>query len=232
MNKKLKYDLLASLCIPALLLASATAHATSFQQQSGLWTNITLKGQFTHPRWHYVLQLENRLRDKSPLQRATLIRPIVGYTVTQTTSLWLGYTAEPSLSSSRQWSYNSNIFEQVEQTLFQNQRLKLDLRLRQEQRFNNRHSGVAHRTRVRIGAVLPFAQTHWDWIINGEVFFNLNHPTWVSKKALSQNRMYFGLRYQFNPHQTINFGYLNRTDFNSNTTTMNHIAFIGWTLSF
>jgi hypothetical protein len=107
---------------------------------------------------------------------------------------------------------NENRFwQQLNYELIDSPYVSLHNRSRLEERQDTTAVPTAWRFRERLWLRIPF---HWDdrysLSMFDEVFFNLNHPDWVSPYGFSQNRAFFGISYNFTHSIVVDFGYLNQ----------------------
>ena len=84
-------------------------------------------------------------------------------------------------------------------------------RTRLEHRFINRNSGIAWRLRQQLLAKFRIScNEKIRPVIFDEIFFNLNHPKWVSNSTINQNRILLGCDVYFSEKNFIRIGYMNR----------------------
>ncbi|HRE32881.1 MAG TPA: DUF2490 domain-containing protein, partial [Candidatus Berkiella sp.] len=100
----------------------------------------------------------------------------------------------------------------------------LKSRTRLEQRKQEATPQWASRLRERLTVIIPVDPI--SIIVSDELFFNLNHPLWVSDCSLSQNRGFIGLGIPMAKQTSIEIGYLNQYQFNK-TDSMSNIINIG-----
>lgn len=201
-----------------LLLSPGLVFASSTRQRTGSWWNAYFIKD--NNKWIYSLQLETRFIFDNNILRRVLLRPSIGYKINKNLSLQVGYTSEPSLTSEKKFFYNHNIFEGITMQVLPK---RLNLRLRAEQRWSQLGTGMAHRLRARLQLTLPTHFKKINFIISDEVFFNANHPDWVSNKKLSENRAILGFGYNLSKKTKFRISYMNQINFNSSSNTINHI---------
>lgn len=112
--------------------------------------------------------------------------------------------AGPLINEYRFW-------EQLNYELVDSLRWSVHNRTRLEERQTTGNTNTAVRLRERLWVRIPL---HWadrySLSCFDEVFFNLNHPTWVSPQAFAQNRAFVGISYNFTHSMVVDFGYLNQ----------------------
>ncbi|MBI2786350.1 MAG: DUF2490 domain-containing protein [Legionella longbeachae] len=188
----------------------------SLEQDFQTWLNITAIGK-THSenkfwsRVRYWLEGQQRWGEDSSHFSQTLLRPGLGYALTENTTIWLGYgwvyTGEP---------FTSNTFEENriwQQLLWVKTHLHLTLtsRTRMEERFLENAPKTAYRFRQLVKMSIPFKnQPKISFATSDEVFFHLNNFIGANNRGFDQNRLFVGLGYQLNPFIKTEIGYMNQ----------------------
>ncbi len=180
------------------------------------WLNVTAIGK-THSnnkiigRVRYWLEGQQRFGDDSSRFTQTLVRPGLGYALTESLSIWLGYA----------WVYTgipftTNPFEEDriwQQLLWTktNRYLTFTSRTRTEQRFLENNPKTAYRIRELIKISVPIKQyANFNFVTSDELFLHKNNFVGTNSRGFDQNRFFIGLGYKINPIATTEIGYMNQ----------------------
>ena len=207
------------------LVLSSQAAAQDLDEDFQTWGNITAQGNFApiNPdlkRFRYWLEGQGRFGNDSSQFSQGIIRPGLGYSVTDKASVWLGYAWVPtSRPFALAHQYNENrIWQQLlwaDNFSFG----RLTSRSRFEQRFYDNDApipgsnDVMHRFRqfVKLAVPMPFISPNVSFIIQDELFINMTsskNPGFISE-GFDQNRFFTGLAYKWNAVATTEIGYMN-----------------------
>ena len=178
-------------------------------------------------RWWF--DTHYRLRDDTGGFNQAIVRPGLGYAITDKQTVWAGYayiSTSPVLGNNvdehrfwQQWTATPSCCD-----------WKFLHRSRFEQRWLETGNDVGLRWRQlargqRILTCCPeFSFVLWD-----EVFFNLNETDWGANSGLDQNRAFIGFGYKRHPDSKIRteIGYLNQF-VDRDTDELNHILSINF----
>lgn len=213
-----RHRLLWTLMVGLLLASSFSPRPVGAEaiDDTGLWlalfANGKLNPQEEESPWRWWYDGHVRWFDDFDGFGQTIVRPGVGYKVSERATLWAGYAwihTEPAAPSpfdehrawqQLTWGHN---FEPT----------TLDLRSRLEERFMESGSDTGWRFRQMaalrhpLAADLRITLVAWD-----EVFFHLNDTDWGSKSGFDQNRAFVGFGWK--PHAEaswrVEIGYLNQ----------------------
>lgn len=195
--------------------------AYSGTPNKGTWDSFRFTYRQNTP-WILYFKAENRYYFKQSNINEFLLRPAIEYLATKTLSLWAGYDFFQSYDDSNQ--HRQAVWGQVQINLPKNNWAEINSRLRTELRFSTLGHGNAYRARERIMLTFPLTRNNTvSPVLFDEVFFNFNHPEWVSNKSISQNRIFLGLEISFDKKTGLLFGYLNRTLYNTHQTLHEHL---------
>jgi len=196
---------------------------------NGNWSNVTFIYK-TLSTWFYSLDLEQRTNFDNSHRNQSLITPMLGYILSYRHDVELGYDL-----------YLDNQMNEVEQEPWEQDQYDLiidgaktlTLRTRFEQRFSRDNSQMALRLRT---------QLLWLWkgginnkyspVLFEEPFFNINHPSWVSNKTLSQNRLFLGVDFPMTKRADFLLGYQNRVDYNTDNVLHQNILYLSFDYNF
>ena len=226
MVKKIKVLIfLALLSVSSVKQASADATVEDFQ----VWGNVTALGNFgfvnpNNPdlkKFRWWMEGQGRFGNDATQFTQSLVRPGVGYAITDKLVAWVGYawapTAEP-LSTAHPFNEHRS-WEQL--TWADNFPFgRLSLRSRFEQRFFDHNApisgsdDVAHRFRqlVKLAVPLPAIDPNLSFIVQSELFIAMNtvdNPAFIAR-GYDQNRAFAGLGYKINQYATVEVGYMNQ----------------------
>jgi hypothetical protein len=230
-------------CIALVLACVATWSApgpargdwdADYQQWGGLFVETDFGGRL--PGWRASLDLQSRLantprpriegREAQNPNTILIVRPAVGYRLTDWAMVWAGYAWQPiyyrdfslpDVQEHRAWEQFSGAWHL--------ERWSLGTRTRLEHRYRSAGGPMqgegewAHRLRqqVRIG-VTPARDLPWQLIMWDEIFFHLNttgapgmpRSGYPTQTGFDQNRFFVGLGYQPDATMRIELGYLNQ----------------------
>ena len=103
------------------------------------------------------------------------------------------------------------LWEQLNWQLINNSSILLNSRSRFEEKERSNQQQIAIQFRERLWARIPIKNIPlYYYSFFDEVFFNFNHPSWVSPYFFEQNRMFLGIAKQLTKTMMLDFGYLNQ----------------------
>ena len=196
-----------------------------------VWGNITALGNFgfVNPgnpdlkKFRWWMEGQGRFGNDSSQFTQAIIRPGLGYAITDKIIIWAGYawipSDEPLVPKSGLPFDEHRIWQQVtwaDEFSFG----KLSLRSRFEQRFFDHNApvsgsdDVAYRFRQLVKLAIPVAMIdpNLTFIIQNELFIGLNtvsNPGFISR-GFDQNRAFVGLGYKVHQNATVELGYMNQ----------------------
>ncbi len=195
-----------------------------------VWGNVTALGNFgfVNPqnpdlkKFRWWMEGQGRFGNDASQFTQSLVRPGLGYAITDKVVVWAGYawapTAEP-LSIKNPFNEH-RIWQQV--TWADNFSFgRLSARSRFEQRFFDHNSpmpgpnDVGHRFRqlVKLAVPMPSVNPNLSFIVQSELFIGMtnidNNPGFISQ-GYDQNRAFVGLGYKVNQFATVELGYMNQ----------------------
>lgn len=209
-----------------------------------LWTPVYLNVKLPSSFLAYM-EVNPRIGDDVTNIDQLLLRPAIGYQLTENLSLWQGYAWVGNFNQKHTppqspFFEESRIFQQAVYTQ-KFASLKFMSRTRMEERWIDHAAGTALRFRqmLKVSYPLPMAP---DWALVGydEIFINLNSvdtfdeaKRGVSKgpgAGIDQNRLFLGVNKTFNQYFNVDLGYQNQM-LNSRTTPgnanlINHILLL------
>lgn len=221
-NRKLSLSaILISFCIQ-----SFSQPVYSVEEHSKLWTSYEISGSLSSDK-KILFYLEPQLRfiDNVYKFEQVVLHGAIGYQLTNRTSVLLGNSGIESKNSSGQLVAEYRVWEQFSWDVVSRKILKAKSRTRLEQRKSENSPNWANRLREKLSLDIPLQYSPLSFILSDELFFNLNHPNWVSDLTLSQNRMFIGLGVILSNKSSFEFGYLNQYQFNNIDQMSNVIMF-------
>ncbi|KTC65537.1 Protein of uncharacterised function (DUF2490) (plasmid) [Legionella adelaidensis] len=204
----------------------AVISSISYADQTfkGSWNAFTLTTPQKEHSVFFYYKVEARFFNDNQ-QDEFLTRPAFGYMVTKKLSLWLGYDLFQRMQNSAR--YTQAYWQQLQTTLMQTSQLNLGFRNRIEARYNHLAPKTAFRDRARAFFTFNDAISKGiSPVIYDEIFFNLNHPQWVSAKTISQNRYFAGIEWQLDKYTNLLVGYLERNSYERLGTIRDHLLSI------
>lgn len=187
-----------------LISNTFTLPCKAIESDLGLWTRtridipITKKidGRiYASPRW----------LDNSTDFNQFILHSLLGYKLNKNFSIWQGYawstTYIPTFRR-EQRLYNDLVLES------NYKKLKIENRVRFEERFLQDIEGLSLRSRYRLKGSYPLDKKgNWSAVLFDEIFFNCNSHNSGPQAGLDQNRIYLGLNRKINEHFNIDGGY-------------------------
>jgi len=163
----------------------------------------------------------------------SIVRPGLGWAVTEKSTLWLGY-GWIRTSPAQRPDFDENRIWQQWTTSFSLAKVKFGWRSRLEQRFVEGGNDMGWRFRQFIKVVRPIGfDSHLRLVAYDEIFFALNDTDWGARAGFDQNRFFVGLAWQFVPGRSVEVGYLNQfVERNGPDNLMNNILSINFLVNF
>lgn len=217
---KVAWRIRASALMSLLLAASHMMYAANDVQA---WFNITAIGTVGAklPKVRYWLEEQERVGDDVSRTFQNIIRPGIGYALTEHSSLWLGYAyIYTDQLGSRHILKENRIWQQMLWRDTYNS-MALTHRLRLEQRFFQPNTNTAWRLRDLLKVGLPFyPNSSLSLVTSNEVFFHLNDFNGLKNQGFDQNRYFIGLGYGINKNYAVEIGYMNQYIRRVNTSNL------------
>lgn len=164
-----------------------------------------------------------------------MIRPGLGYSLSDKTSIWLGYAYVFTDAPFAKRGFDEHrIWQQFLWTQPTKQVGTLTSRSRLEQRFAETGDDVAFRFRqlFKISWPIPFNPS-FSLVASDEVFVNISNADWGPRQGLDQNRAFVGAGYNFDKHIKTEIGYMNQyIDRPVNPDRMDHILSVNLLLNY
>jgi hypothetical protein len=216
MLKQWRLGMVVASCVFVLQGTATPAFADDLADDGQVWGNVTATGSLDGlgvgwHGWRYWLEGQGRFgNDMSNLSQG-LIRPAVGYTLSDHASVWGGYAyiytdtpfASRAFDEHRLWQQ----FLWTQATDFGS----FTSRSRFEQRFASTGDDAALRFRqlFKLSWPIPVAKD-FSLVTSEEIFVNLSNADWGPHGGLDQNRAFAGIGYTFDKHIKAEVGYMNQ----------------------
>lgn len=195
-----------------------------------VWGGIFSQGNFGFidpnnqdlKKFRWWLEGQGRFGDDASRFTQSLVRPGIGYAITDKIVVWAGYAWAPTCEPvNRVGCFDEHrIWQQV--TWADNFSFgRLSMRSRFEERFFNDQAplpganDVAYRFRqlIKLAVPMPSIDPNLSFIVQSELFIAMttidNNPGFISR-GFDQNRGFVGLGYKANQYATVELGYMNQ----------------------
>ncbi|MGE3772287.1 MAG: DUF2490 domain-containing protein [Gammaproteobacteria bacterium] len=194
-----------ALALVALSCPVAAEPLSEFQT----WTSVAVSGPL-RGAWRYAADVHLRFGDDSSRYSQGIVRPGVGYALSDETSLWAGYAyIESEAPFAAQPTDEHRLWQQLSWT----QPTPLGLftsRTRLEQRNLETGDDTGWRLRQSLRLAHPLARVPRTSVVTwNEIFFHLNDTDWGVETGMDQNRLFIGLGHELAAHLRGEAGYLN-----------------------
>lgn len=180
----------------------------------GMWFSNTYQTDFGGSDFLAFLELAPRLKNNNQDLQQIIVRPLLGYKLTQELSLWLGYTWQGEYTKSHSDKFDlatNDIVEQLQWVHDFSSQINFQYRFRVEQRlFADADVGHRLRQRFRLTYTIPETQVYLIGFDELFIYFNnLNIDARQSsvQQGINQNRTYVGVGYKITPTINVDTGY-------------------------
>lgn len=222
--------------IGLLVLGMTMLHCSPLQAQiedEGWWGAVFSQGDIkadgeAESRWRWWFDGHARFHDDADGFNVSIVRPGIGYKLTDTATLWAGYGWIHTSPIGGGPDFDENrIWQQVTWSA-DAKPTRFGFRSRLEQRFVETGDDLGWRFRQLVASRTPVAGSDkltfvfWD-----EVFIHLNDTDFGTRTGFNQNRAFVGFGWKWNPDKPktrIEIGYLNQyIDSSTGANRMNHL---------
>jgi hypothetical protein len=205
----------------ALVPVSASAQTVTDER---IWLGLIVQERSgTASPWRWTVESLLRTRDGAGTLDVIGLRPILGYDLTDRSTVSAGYAWSPSFPAAGGTSIEQRLFEQYIWS-GRLQRYAVSSRSRLEQRFIEGNSGVLVRFRQQVRVSRPIrAGSRLSISVYDEFFVHLNDTT-RAPRGIDQNRIFGGLGVAFSGAARLEAGYLNQfSPGHGRAARMNHV---------
>ncbi len=212
-----------------LFIGMSCAHSTSYNKG---WVVSSITGPISDSSsFKYYLEPQLRLIDDTYFFNQFLFLGGLGYHFNTNMSLYIGPGWIVTKTPEGVTTHENRYWEQFNWKLLDKPNLNLNSRTRFEQRENVDEARMALRLRERMWLRIPFKNNgKYSFSIFDEMFFNLNHPKWVSPYLFEQNRAFIGIAAQLSKSILMDVGYLNQ-HFRSTTRQTDNVLLLSFTVT-
>jgi len=219
------------LVVIQVVVAMPRTQAGSIEDE-GWWSAMFAQGDIewlpdSSNRWRWWFDGHARFHDDANGFNVSIVRPGIGYKLTDNTTVWAGYgwirtnpiNGAPNFDENRIW----------QQVTWSEQAgdFRVGLRSRFEQRFVEIGDDTGLRFRQFASARAPVTtDKRLTFVTWDEVFIHLNDTDFGTRTGFNQNRAFVGFGWNRCPETTsrIEFGYLNQyIDSRTGLDRMNHL---------
>jgi hypothetical protein len=196
--------------LPVLMGAGPVAARTTQDPQA--WFNINIQGTITGRALYYG-EIQPRLFDNAGRLGQLLIRPALGYQLSETVSVWQGYAhiIQPG-EVGQKGVHEDRSFQQITWSLGAVAGGKLSSRTRFEQRWRTDGDDMALRVRNLLRYTHPLGAnpTGPALLVSVEPFVALNDTDWGVRSGFDQLRTNIGVELPLPGKSWVEVGYLNQ----------------------
>lgn len=194
--------------IVALIVSFTIMSPGAYGQDTQLWTALISNGP-AKKNSRLLLWFDGHARYSDDISRlgVSILRPAIGYKISDRISVWSGYAYVVSRADGRDNIVDHRIWQQATYVIGQGEWGKLSGRTRFEQRFLNTGDDTGYRVRqfVRYSKPLDLKWTFTAW---NETFFALNDTDFGAEDGFDQNRTFVGANYVVSKRLKLEGGYL------------------------
>jgi hypothetical protein len=239
MRRSWRFFLTIIFLFPFAFLATGMSRAGTLEK-SGIWFAGFGKGSFEtigpkFEKYLWWLDVQARYLGGGDNFKQGIVRPGLGYAITESTAVWLGYAWIGTSPIGGDDFQEQRIWQQLTWST-QLKPVMFSSRTRLEQRFleTGDDTGWRFRQFFKLSYPLPF-EARLKLVGYDEIFININKTDWGAETGLDQNRIFLGFGWNFDPHERViaEVGYLNQYIRKpSSPDEMNHILSINLFLNF
>jgi len=212
--------------LAAVLPALPAPAAAQIDHDLRAWVNLNAQGTIAGRTLFYV-EAQPRVGDDLARLRQLLLRPAIGYRISDQVSIWQGYAHVENPQAGRDGPNEERSFQQLSWSVPTGPAVSLSMRTRLEQRWQSNGRDTGWRARHFVRAAFPLAGRGKGVaaLAYGEVFVALNDTDWGARGGFDQGRAFLGLDLPVVPRLRAEAGYLNQTiNQRAGRTGMNHVA--------
>ena len=206
-----------SLVVMTILLLCSVAPVCAFaaEDNPGAWVSFSVSDAFRSgeqdSRWHYWVDTQARFFDPGSGVTQYLVRPAIGYRITDALKGWVGYARFRSENRAGTVAHENRYWQQLDWAAGQILGGNVSMRARLEQRSVSVGDDVALVMRFMTKYVRPLgADGRTSFVVGIEPFFSLNDTDWAGESRLAQNRTFVGMGWRVADAFTIEAGYMNQ----------------------
>ena len=226
---------------------SGSGRTATSKEDFRLWAPVFLTANLP-ARFIAYMEVNPRIGDDVTNIDQLLLRPAIGYKLTDNWSIWQGYAWVGNFNQTPTAHIPSNFFGEnriwQQATYTQNfESFKFMARTRMEERWIDHAGGTALRLRQMFKLTVPIPQApEWAFVSFDEIFMNLNSVDTYDEVAtghskgpgagIDQNRLFVGINRTFTSWLNVDIGYqnqmINNRKLEGNANLINHILLINF----
>lgn len=173
------------------------------------WWSVTVQEKAgTASPWRWYFEIQGRHRDGVEALDQLLVRPAVGYDLTNRSSVWFGYGYTPSFPPTGDTLVENRTWQQYLWTRPIG-RAQFVSRSRLEERDIEGNDALAWRFRQQVRVTRPLPASRFSLVVWDEMFVHLN-STLRTDGGADQNRLFGGIGIGLNPAARVEVGYMNQ----------------------
>jgi len=210
----------AFVCTLAVGATSQVHAGSSVNQDFRLWSPVYLFVPLSQSLIGYM-EVNPRFGDDVSELNQLLLRPAIGYNLTDNWSIWQGYAwignYQPTFTDEHR------VFQQlIYSRKFPS--FKIFSRSRLEERIIDHADGTAVRARTLLRGDFPLpGASDWAIVVYDEIFVNLNTVGHGPEAGFDQNRFFLGMNRRFTDQVNMDLGYQMQAQNNSGSGIINQI---------
>lgn len=207
--KKYFLSAVALICLAIPLTGSAT------QNDPGAWIIFSTTDAFQtdgqDSRWHYWFDAQARYFDFGSGINQSLVRPAIGYGITNNVKGWVGYARFRTRNRAGDVADENRFWQQIDWTAGRWNDSRISMRVRLEQRSISVGDDTGFVVRFMAKYVRRIGENgSTNLIIGVEPFVDLRDTDWGGESGLGQNRVFIGLGRNLSDRFSIEAGYMNQ----------------------
>jgi len=197
------------------ICAGLPLHVWATEDNSGAWAIFTAANAFQTDsgasRWHYWFDAQARYFDLGSGINQYLVRPGVGYELSDNLTAWAGYARFRSRNRAGNVAYENRYWQQLTWTAGRRGNGTLSMRARLEQRSVSVGNDLGLVLRFSTKYVRPIGTGgNANLILGLEPFVNLKDTDWGGDSGIGQNRAFLGIGWRLGESVSLEAGYMNQ----------------------
>jgi len=214
------------LFVAVKLFVSSISYADN---HGGFWFDTRASGKASESLL-YQVEFHGRFKTDGTHYNQNVFRAMFGKKHEQC-STWLGYDFVPSNNDADvKTDIETRLWQQVKFLHEFQENRTINFRTRLEERLKKDSNGMALRFRHQLTVKIADIFKNTKLLISEELFFNLNHPSWIEDKRIEQQRLFVGLEFFLQKNWFLTIGYLNQVVPKKTDTVVNHIFTVSFVI--
>lgn len=210
--------------------------AQAVENDPGVWTVFSATDAFESggedSRWLYWIDAQARYFDIGSGVNQWLVRPFVGYQVSDDIKVWFGYARFRTRGFSGNVTNENRFIQQFDWQYGEWMGGTLSFRARLLERSVDTGDDTGLRLRTMAKYVRPIAEGR-TFIVSVEPFFDLKDTDWGGRGGIRQNRLFIGTGMRLSDNWNIDLGYMNQYLFGDGSPNRsNHLGMFNFKTRF